>query len=113
MAGTWTQIALVLAIVLEVVATTFLQKSDGMTKPVPVIILTLCYAAAFYFLSIPMRSLPMGVVYAIWSGLGIVLISLIGFAVLGQRLDLPAMIGLALIIAGVLIINLFSKSVVH
>lgn len=105
--------ALIAAIVLEVIATTFLQRSHGMTRAGPAVAAALGYAGAFWLLSIPMKTMPMGVVYALWSGLGIVLIALIGRFVLGQRLDLPALLGLGLIVAGVLVINLFSRSVVH
>ena len=101
------------AIALEVIGTTALQMSQQFTKPLPVIVLVVCYAVAFYCLSLTLRVFPVGVVYAIWSALGIVLISAVGFFVFGQKLDLPALIGLALIIAGVLVVNLFSKSISH
>ena len=71
------------------------------------------YGTAFYFMSISMRVLPVGIMYAIWSGMGIVLVSIIGWAVYRQVLDVPAMIGMGLIIAGAIVINVFSKSVVH
>ncbi|ESR26105.1 DMT family transporter [Lutibaculum baratangense] len=102
-----------LAITLEVVGTTFLQRSEQFTKPVPTLIMGLCYAGAFYFLSLTLKTIPVGLAYAIWSGLGIVLISAIGFFVFRQTLDLPAMIGLAFIITGVVIVNVFSQSVAH
>ena len=105
--------ALLAAIVLEVIGTTFLQKSEQFTKLVPTLVMAGCYVGAFYFLSLCLKTIPVGLAYAIWSGLGIVLISLIGWRVFGQALDLPAMIGLALIIAGVMVVNLFSKSMPH
>jgi small multidrug resistance pump len=76
-----------------------------------VLLTIVCYAATFYFLSLALRTMPVGIAYAIWSGVGIVLIALIGLAWFGQKLDLPALIGLALIIAGVIVINLFSSAV--
>ena len=75
--------------------------------------MAVCYLGSFWLLSLTLRTIPVGLAYAIWSGLGIVLISLIGWRVFGQALDLPAMIGLALIIAGVMVVNLFSKSMPH
>ncbi|HEY1066373.1 MAG TPA: multidrug efflux SMR transporter [Pirellulales bacterium] len=105
--------ALALAIGCEVFATTMLQLSEQCTKLVPTIFMALGYGAAFYLMSISLRTMPVGIVYAIWSGMGIVLISAIGYFVFKQALDVPAFIGLALIIAGVLIVNLFSKAVTH
>ena len=105
--------ALLIAITLEVVGTTFLQKSQQFTRPLPTLLMAACYAAAFYFLSHALKTMPVGIAYAIWSGLGIVLISVIGVAVFQQRLDLPAVVGLSLIIAGVVIVNVFSDSVSH
>lgn len=101
------------AIVLEVIGTTLLQKSAQFTRLWPTLGMAACYLAAFWFLSLTLRMIPVGLAYAIWGGLGIVLISLIGWRVFGQTLDLPAMIGLALIIAGVVVVNLFSKSMPH
>lgn len=102
-----------IAIILEVVGTTFLQKSQQFTRPIPTLLMGACYAAAFYFLSHALKTMPVGIAYAIWSGLGIVLISAIGVAVFQQRLDLPAVVGLSLIIAGVVIVNVFSDLVSH
>jgi small multidrug resistance pump len=104
---------LCVAIVLEVIGTTALQMSQQFTRFGPVAVLLVCYSAAFYCLSLTLRSIPVGIAYAIWSALGIVLISIVGLVFFRQKLDLPAVIGLALIIAGVLIVNLFSKSVSH
>lgn len=104
---------LVAAIGLEVVGTSLLQRSEQFTKLAPTVGMALCYLASFYLLSLSLRSLPLGIAYAIWSALGIVLVALIGFLVFGQRLDLPAVIGLALIVLGVLVVNLFSRTVGH
>ena len=101
------------AIVLEVIGTTFLQRSEQFTRLVPTLMTGLCYAASFYFLSLVLRAMPLGIAYAIWSGLGIVLVSLIGLVIFGQRLDFAATLGLGLIVAGVIIVNLFSSSVSH
>ncbi|GKS95888.1 SMR family transporter [Acidovorax sp. SUPP2825] len=102
-----------LAIALEVVGTTALKASDGFTRLVPSLITGVAYAASFYALSLALKTIPVGVAYAIWSGVGIVLISVVGWVVFRQRLDAPAMVGLGLIIAGVLVVNLFSKSTGH
>ncbi|MDL2403890.1 DMT family transporter [Rhizobium mayense] len=104
---------LLVAIVLEVIGTTALQMSQQFTRLGPSIVLVLCYVAAFYCLSLTLRVIPVGIAYAIWSALGIVLISAVGLVFFRQKLDLAATIGLALIIAGVLVVNLFSKSVSH
>lgn len=93
--------ALFTAIVLEVIGTTLLQKSAQFTRLWPTLGMAACYLGAFWFLSLTLRTVPVGLAYAIWSGLGIVLISLIGWRVFGQALDPPAMIGIGLIIAGV------------
>lgn len=105
--------SLLAAILCEVAGTTALKASEGFTRPLPTLVMAIGYGCSFYLLTIVMRAMPVGVAYAVWSGLGIVLISLVGFCVFGQRLDFPACIGLALIIAGVLVINLFSKSAGH
>ena len=104
---------LFVAIVLEVIGTTALQLSQQFTRPLPILVLVLCYTASFYCLSVTLKAIPVGVAYAIWSALGIVLISVVGLVFFRQKLDLPAMVGLGLIIAGVLVVNLFSKSVSH
>src|SRR5690606_25227548 len=105
--------ALGVAIVLEVIGTTMLQKSEQFTRLIPTLAMAVCYLAAFYFLSIVLKTMPVGLAYAIWSGLGIVLISIIGYVVFGQKLDLAALIGLGFIIVGVVIVNGFSKSIGH
>ncbi|ANL35461.1 DMT family transporter [Rhizobium phaseoli] len=101
------------AIVLEVIGTTALQLSQQFTRIGPTTLVVACYAAAFYCLSLTLKSIPVGIAYAIWSALGIVLISSVGLIFFKQRLDLPAIIGLGLIISGVVVVNLFSKSVSH
>lgn len=103
----------VAAVVAEVCATTALARSASFTKLMPTAVAVLGYAIAFWCLSFPMRIMPTGIVYAVWSGMGIVLITGIGFIWYQEALDLPAVVGLGLIIAGVAIINLFSKSVPH
>jgi small multidrug resistance pump len=108
-----TYAALVIAIVFEVIGTTFLKQTEQFTRLWPTLISLASYAAAFYLLSIALKTLPVGIAYAIWSGLGIVLVSIIGWVVFRQALDLPAIIGLGFIIAGIIIVNTFSGSVVH
>lgn len=101
------------AIIAEVIGTSALKDSDSFTRLWPSLMTVLGYALAFYCLSHTLKTIPVGVAYAIWSGVGIVLISLVGWLWLGQRLDAPALLGLGLIIAGVLVINLFSRTVAH
>ena len=108
-----TYLILFLAIVFETVATSFLKQNEQFTRLVPSVLTVLGYAAAFYCLSVVLKNIPVGIAYAIWSGVGIILITLIGFFVFKQHLDLAAIIGLALIIAGVVVINVFSNSVSH
>ncbi|MEY5037566.1 MAG: Methyl viologen resistance protein [Pseudomonadota bacterium] len=108
-----TYVYLFAAIVLEIIATTALARSASFTRAVPSLVAILGYAGAFWFLSTPLRVLPTGIVYAIWSGLGIVLITAVAWLWQKQRLDAPALVGLALILAGVLVIHLFSTSVKH
>lgn len=104
---------LLIAIFFEVIATSALKSSEQFTKLWPSLIAVAGYAFAFYFLSLTLKTIPIGIAYAIWSGLGIVLISAIGYFAYKQTLDFPALIGIIFIIIGVLIINLFSKSVSH
>ena len=101
------------AVVAEVIATSTLKVSDGFSRFVPSLVVIIGYGVSFYFLSLALRTMPVGVAYAVWSGVGIALISLIGWLFLGQSLDAPAIIGLTLIGAGVVVINGFSKSVAH
>jgi small multidrug resistance pump len=102
-----------IAIISEVVATSALKSSNGFTQLWPSLVVVAGYAAAFFFLSLALRTIPVGVAYAIWSGAGIVLITLIAWLVLGQTLDGPAIAGLSLIVAGVVVLNVCSKSAVH
>jgi len=102
-----------IAIVAEVAATSSLKASEGFTRLIPSAIVVIGYGVAFYFLSLALKTIPVGIAYAIWAGFGIVLIALIGWLVLGQKLDIPAVIGMALIIAGVAVINIFSRTSVH
>ncbi|MET3181387.1 UNVERIFIED_ORG: small multidrug resistance pump [Variovorax guangxiensis] len=104
---------LFVAIVAEVIATSFLKSSEGFTRLWPTLASVAGYVIAFYFLSLTLRTIPTGIAYAIWSGVGIVLISLVGWLWFGQKLDAPAIAGLGLIIAGVVVVNVFSKSVSH
>lgn len=108
-----TYLYLIVAIAFEVVATSALKQSAGFSRAAPSIIAVVGYAFAFYFLSLTLRQMPVGVMYAIWSGAGIVLITAIGWIVFKQALDIPAMIGMALILSGVVVINLFSKTMSH
>ncbi|MFN3889811.1 MAG: DMT family transporter [Beijerinckiaceae bacterium] len=97
---------LALAIVAEVVATTALTASNGLTRPAPVVIMALGYATAFVFLALSLRAIPVGVAYAIWSGVGVVLITGIGWVLFRQTLEPPALAGIGLILAGVLVLHL-------
>ncbi len=106
-------LSLIIAVIAETIATTALQASQQFTRPLPSIITVLGYAAAFYFLSLTLRTMPVGVVYALWCGMGIVFISIIGLVVFGQRLDLPAVLGMALIGAGIAVIQVFSNTTPH
>jgi small multidrug resistance pump len=103
-------LVLILAVIAETIGTTALQASAQFSRLWPSVVVVIAYAAAFYLLALALRSFPVGIAYALWSGLGIVFIALIGFIVFGQTLDLPAIIGMALILAGILVINLFSSS---
>jgi len=106
-------IFLLIATLAEVIATSALKATDGFTKLVPTAIVVIGYAIAFYFLALSLKQIPIGVAYAVWAGLGIVFISVIAWFVYGQKLDLAAIIGIVLILSGVLVINLFSKSAGH
>jgi small multidrug resistance pump len=101
---------LAIAIVSEVVATSALAKSGAFTRLVPSVVMVIGYVCAFACLSFAVRSVPIGIAYAIWSGVGILLISAVGVIWLGQRLDLPALIGLGLIVSGVVVVQLFSRT---
>jgi small multidrug resistance pump len=99
------------AIVLEVLATSALKAADGFTRWLPTLVVVLGYAAAFYFLSLTLRTVPLGVAYAVWSGVGIALISIVGWIVYQQVLDVPAVLGIALIMAGVAVLSVYSEVV--
>ncbi len=104
-------LALSIAIVCEVIATSYIPKTEQFTKVMPSTVVLIGYGIAFFLLSVTVQTMPVGVVYAIWSGAGIVLVATVGYFVYGQRLDLPALVGIGFIIAGVLIVNLLSKTV--
>ena len=104
---------LLLAILSEVTATSLLKPSQGFTKPVPSAIMIIGYLVSFYFLSLTLKSMPTGIAYAVWSGVGIILITSVAWVFQGQKLDIPALAGMSLIIAGVIVINMFSKVTAH
>ena len=104
---------LISAIVSEVIATSALKASTGFSKPLPSVVVLVGYLVSFYFLSLTLKTIPVGIAYAIWSGVGVVLISVVAWLLYGQRLDLPALIGMGLIISGVMVINLFSNTAGH
>lgn len=104
---------LTIAIIAEVTATSALKASNGFTNLLPSILAIIGYGIAFYCLSLTLRTIPVGIAYAIWSGAGIVLVSLIGWALYGQKLDFWAIVGIGFIIVGVLIVNLLSRSAAH
>jgi small multidrug resistance pump len=104
---------LALAIFAEVIGTSFLKLSDGFTKLAPSLAVVVSYVIAFYLLGLALRVLPVGIAYAIWAGVGIALIALIGWVAFGQTLDLAAVLGISLIVAGVIVITLLSESLPH
>lgn len=108
-----TYIYLIVAVAFEVVATSALKETHGFTRLLPSLVTVAGYAAAFYFLSLVLKAMPVGIVYAMWCGAGIVFITAIAWVWFRQALDVPALIGIGLIMAGVIVINLFSKSIVH
>ena len=101
------------AIAAEVTGTSFLKSSQGFTRPGPTAIVVIGYLVSFYFLSLTLKTMPVGIAYAVWAGTGVALITLIGWVFFSQALDVAAIIGIALIVAGVLVINLYSSSVTH
>lgn len=103
-------IFLLTAIILETIATSALKGSDQFTKLGPSIITVIGYVGAFYFLSLTLKTIPVGIAYALWSGIGIILITIVGIVVYKQTPDLPAIIGLVFILIGVIVINVFSKT---
>ena len=106
-------IALILAIAFETIGTSALNASREFTRAWPSLLTVVAYAASFWFMALALRTMPVGIVYAIWSGLGIVFIAAIGYVLFGQRLDAPAIAGLSLILAGILVIQLFSNTTTH
>lgn len=104
---------LLIAITAEVIATTALKASEGFTQWLPSLVTVVGYTIAFYCLALTLRTIPVGVAYAVWSGVGVAAISLIGYLVFKQPLDTPALIGIGLILAGVLVLNIFSKTSGH
>ena len=99
-----------LAIILEVIGSSFMKASDGFTKWIPSTIVVVAYISCFYFLSLALRTIPLGIAYAIWAGLGIVLTATVSVIIFKQKLDLPAIIGIIFIVVGVVIMNFFSKT---
>ncbi len=108
-----TYLYLALAILAEVTATSALKASDEFTQIIPTMIVIVGYGAAFYFMTLVLRVLPIGITYAIWSGLGIVLVTVVGFLFYKQALNIPTIIGIGLIISGVVVINIFSTAINH
>lgn len=104
---------LFIAIVAEVFATSALKSSEGFSRLVPSVFVVLGYGIAFYFLALTLKEIPVGIAYAIWSGVGVVLIATLSWLIFDQRLDLPAVAGMGLIITGVVVMNVFSKTVSH
>jgi len=104
---------LAIAILAEVIGTSFLRATGGFTKPLPSLVVVAGYGTAFYFLSLTLDSIPVGIAYAVWSGVGVTLIALIGWVFMGQRLDAAAVTGMVLIVAGVVVLNLFSRAGGH
>ena len=104
---------LFIAIVAEVIATSALKSSEGFTKPIASIVVVLGYMIAFYCLSLTLKTIPVGIAYAVWSGVGIVLITTVAWFVFDQKLDVWGIIGIALIMSGVLVLNLLSKTGLH
>ncbi|MBK5934253.1 small multidrug resistance pump [Rhodovulum imhoffii] len=104
---------LLLAVMTETAATSALQASQQFTRLIPSAIVVLGYALSFYLLSLTLKYMPLGIVYAMWSGLGVVFIALIGWLAFNQRIDIPAIVGMGLIVAGIVVINLFSETAMH
>ncbi len=102
-----------LAILSETIATLALKSSEGFSRPWPSILVVIGYGLAFYFLAQTLRTIPIGVAYAIWSGVGIVLIALVNYFVFGQKLDTPALLGIGLIVSGIVVMNVFSNAASH
>ena len=101
---------LLVAILSETIATTALKASEGFTVLIPSLVVVVGYCLSFYFLSLTLRSIPVGIAYAVWSGVGVALVTLFGFLVYNQKLDLPALLGILLILTGVVVMFSFSDS---
>jgi small multidrug resistance pump len=108
-----TYLYLALAIVAEVIGTSALKASEGFTRLWPSVMVVICYGLAFYLLGLVLRSMPVGIAYAFWAGLGIVLVTLVGILVYGEKPDLPALLGLGMIVGGVVVIQVFSSVSAH
>lgn len=108
-----TYLLLLLAIVAEVIATSGLKASENFTRLAPSFLVVAGYGTAFFCLSLTLKTLPLGVAYAIWSGVGTVLVAVVGWLLYRQQLDLPAVLGIGLIVAGTIVLNLFSKVSAH
>lgn len=102
-----------IAIIAEVIATTSMKALDGLNRPLPLLLVVVGYAISFWMLSLVVKSIPVGIAYAVWAGLGIVLVSIAATVLYQQRLDIPAMLGMGLIVSGVVVIQLFSHSTGH
>ncbi len=106
-------IYLIIAVFSEVAATVALKMTEGFTKPLPGIVVVLGYGSAFYFLSLMLKTVPVGIAYAVWSGIGIVLTAIVGIFLFRERLDIWAIVGMSLIIAGIVVMNVLSKTAAH
>jgi small multidrug resistance pump len=106
-------IYLAIAILSEVIATSALKGSEGFSRWAPSVLVVVGYASSFYFLSLTLRTIPLGIAYAIWAGAGVAVVALVGWVVYRQPLDVAAVVGIALIVSGVIVLNLFSKTVAH
>ena len=104
---------LIAAVFAETIGTSALQASQQFSRLWPSVTVVIAYAVSFYLLGIALKYIPVGIAYAIWSGFGIVFIAIIGYFIFSQKLDLPAVLGMGLIILGIIVINLFSKSATH
>lgn len=104
---------LAIAVTAEVIATTSMKSISGLSKPLPLMLVIVGYGISFWMLSLVVKTIPVGVAYAVWAGLGIVLVSIAATFIYQQRLDLPAMLGMGLIVAGVMVIQLFSQTTGH
>ena len=104
---------LLIAIVTDVIATSALKSTEGFSRLGPSVLVVLGYGVSFYFLSLTLRTIPVGVTYAVWSGVGVTLITIVGWLAFGQKLDTPSLIGIGLIVTGVVVLNAFSGSGTH